>query len=207
MPFTTNGLIKYILFALIVGAILKFAPNANFKDEEIMQYALIAALVIFVLDIFVFQKKEGYETVKNVIHVVRPEEMSEEELPEQIIEEEVKSTCDMPPDIRPVPESYHELVDSHEGCDRKHRIPGKYGPTHQQEDLLKTGLHYDHNKPGYYLLCNGEFAGCGVPFSEAAKLICKSKLKDLYEQHNHNIPCSSHSHFGKNRGYLNWENL
>jgi len=34
--------------------------------------------------------------------------------------------------------------------------------------------------------------------------MCESKLNDLYEQQNFNIPWSPHTHFGKARGHLNW---
>jgi hypothetical protein len=45
----------------------------------------------------------------------------------------------------------------------------------------------------------------GIPYDDAEKVICKSKMWDLYYQHNHNIESSPHSHYGKSRGYLNWE--
>jgi uncharacterized protein with PIN domain len=65
--------------------------------------------------------------------------------------------------------------------------------------------NYDVHGPGYYLMNNGEFTNGGVPYSKAKDIICASKLQDLYNQHNFNYKWTPHTHLGKARGYLNWE--
>lgn len=45
----------------------------------------------------------------------------------------------------------------------------------------------------------------GIPYSMAPQLIEESKLNDLYNQHNFNIIWTPHTHIGKARGYMNWE--
>ena len=45
----------------------------------------------------------------------------------------------------------------------------------------------------------------GIPYSQAPQLIEESKLNDLYNQHNFNILWTPHTHIGKARGYMNWE--
>lgn len=64
----------------------------------------------------------------------------------------------------------------------------------------------DYNFPGYYMINNGKFAN-SIPYDKVQELICKSKFRDLYSQHNWNIKSSPHSHIGKQRGYLNWDKM
>jgi len=90
-----------------------------------------------------------------------------------------------------------------EECDPSVKIPCPNKMTSQEQDYLNSGLHYDHNKPGYYLLCNGEFKRDGLSFEDIDKHICGSKVHDIHQQHNFNIKWSPHTHVGKARGYLN----
>ena len=63
----------------------------------------------------------------------------------------------------------------------------------------------DADMPGYYLSNNGKYTPYGVPYDKVQANICKSGLRKLYEQQNLNILSSPHTHFGKARGYLNWD--
>jgi len=45
----------------------------------------------------------------------------------------------------------------------------------------------------------------GIPYELAPQLIEESKQNDLLNQHNFNIVSSPHTHVGKDRSYLNWE--
>jgi hypothetical protein len=45
-----------------------------------------------------------------------------------------------------------------------------------------------------------------VPYENASDLISKSVLDDLQMQHNHEVIWSPHTHIGKGRGHLSWEN-
>lgn len=103
-------------------------------------------------------------------------------------------------------EGMDELAMLEPKCNSEYKIPNQYLYDSKHEDYLQTGLVYDQNLPGYYLINNGKYA-TGIDYSKVDKLICLSKFKDLLNQHNFNIPFSPHTHIGKERGYLNWDKL
>ena len=86
-------------------------------------------------------------------------------------------------------------------------IPDQYLYNNQKEDFFKTGLEYDYNVPGYYLINNGKYSKKGINYDNVQEMICSSKLHDLLNQHNFNIIWSPHTHIGKARGYLNWDKM
>ena len=45
----------------------------------------------------------------------------------------------------------------------------------------------------------------GIPDDQAGNIISKSIFNDLYNEHNHNIKWSPHTHIGKARGRINLE--
>jgi hypothetical protein len=96
-----------------------------------------------------------------------------------------------------------EPVSSSESCNLTFKEPHQYNYTSVEEDQLKTGLDYNHNLPGYYLINNGKYSSDGIDYNKVEELICESKYNDLYNQHNFNIIWSPHTHVGKARGYLN----
>ena len=73
-----------------------------------------------------------------------------------------------------------------------------------QQVLDQYRNKYKTEIPGYYLLNDNKYSENGIPFEKITKIIRKSKLNDLFEQHNHHIKWSPHTHIGKSRGYLNW---
>jgi hypothetical protein len=85
-------------------------------------------------------------------------------------------------------------------------VPRQFVTTTEEQDYANTGLNYDNDLPGYYLINNGKYSDNGrIPYSESDELIEASKLHDLYEQHNFHILSSPHTHIGKSRGNLTWE--
>ena len=116
-----------------------------------------------------------------------------------------------------------------------YHIPNTYNMNSENEDHLQSGIKYDHripiqrpmgdfssetipfsdvrreielqryNEPGYYLANDGKYSDLGIPYDQVAEIITKSKLHDLYHQHNHNITWSPHTHIGKARGRMNLE--
>lgn len=205
-----DKLIKYVVFALVVFAALKYIPNLNVDQQQIPQYVAVATIAFIVLDQFVLNNgiTEGMKPV-DTIHRIPALTLEEQEA----IEEDNASSAleDQPQNATPpVPSSHYGLTAaSMEGvgsdCDPKFKLPCPYQFSSQDQDYLNSGLHYDHNKPGYYLMCNGEYKEGGVPFTDIQKMICASKLHDLYHQHNHHIKWSPHTHIGKSRGFLNWD--
>lgn len=85
--------------------------------------------------------------------------------------------------------------------------PRQYLYGTMEEDYIKSGLEYDHNLPGYYLINNGKYSEGTIPYDQAGDLINASVGHDLYNQHNFNIIWSPHTHVGKARGYLNWDKI
>jgi hypothetical protein len=73
------------------------------------------------------------------------------------------------------------------------------------EEMNNRKTTKEFKTPGFYLLNNGKYADDGIPFENVHEMITMSKFNDLYEQANHNIPLSPHTHIGKSRGYLNWD--
>jgi len=92
-------------------------------------------------------------------------------------------------------------------CDDTYKVPLQYTYGTTKEDQIKSGLNYDHNLPGYYLVNNGNFSEDGISYDKVQKLIDDSRYHDLYNQHNFNIVWSPHTHIGKSRGYLNWDKI
>lgn len=77
-------------------------------------------------------------------------------------------------------------------------------PSKNTNELDAIQRKIELNKtPGYYIKSNGKYDDGNLSLCEAKKLICKSKMDKLYEQHNH-IQWTPHTHIGKSRGYLNW---
>lgn len=112
----------------------------------------------------------------------RVENMEEVIIEEEIPEEELAYTCGTVPNT-----------------------PQKYDLTHIEEDTGNTGLVFNNNMPGYYLLNDNHFSNDGISYDKALSIIQDSKYNDLLEQHNYNITWSPHTHIGKNRGHMNWD--
>ena len=94
------------------------------------------------------------------------------------------------------------FCNNHEGM---HNVmPKAYVYGTQDEDYLQTGLKYDNDLPGYYMINNGQFSENKIDFGKVDSLICGSKYHKLYNQQNFNFLASPHTHIGKARGYLNW---
>lgn len=89
----------------------------------------------------------------------------------------------------------------------RYMVPKQYTYGTTKEDQIKSGLNYDYNIPGYYLVNNGNFSEYGISYDKVQQLINDSRYHDLYNQHNFNIIWSPHTHIGKNRGYLNWDKI
>ena len=201
-------LLKYILFALIVGIILKFIPDLKMDDNQIIGVVLAATLIIFVVDNIT--RREGFDNFQPypIEHVV-PE----------VIPEISENSCDKPQFF---PKQYtfkHKEEDyANTGLDYDTNEPkypllqqGQFEKVMKSEDIINAVRQQTQstitpytNGPGYYLANNGEYSET-VPYEKADLLIKESKLEALRNQHNYNIIWSPHTHIGKARGYLNWD--
>ena len=173
-------ILKNIIIALAASALLKYTPGLNASNEKIALFVFIAIVFLLLLNSLFGGLLEGMYTGENALIVgndLPPEPM-----------------CDLPTNM-----SY----DAHDY------------PSIQEEDEVTTFLKYDHSlpkqmqihktdTPGYYLANNGEYSDEGVSLDKLQSLICKSKMENLYEQHNH-FKWTPHTHIGKARGYNNWK--
>lgn len=110
--------------------------------------------------------------------------------------------------VLPVHEEMPMMLSSQgEMCDGAPIEPKQYTYESTEEGDVKSGIEYDSNLPGYYLINNGNYSGGNIPYNKASELMAASVYNDLYNQHNFNIIWSPHTHVGKARGYLNWDKI
>lgn len=219
MVFANFPILKYILFGLVVGCILKYVPTLNLTNENIVRIVSLCILVMVFCDIFLKKTVEG-------VDMQNGSNGTSQELPEEEIVQIVQPEADVP--CKPCMST---------------QLPNKYGLNRCDEDYGKTGLPHTHDDPtnpliqksqfnkkypywkdikedielqrynfhtsdpGYYLLNNGNYSEHGIPYEKASSIIAASKLHDLVQQHNFNIKWSPHTHIGKARGYLNWDQV
>jgi len=105
-----------------------------------------------------------------------------------------------------IPESITDMAQVAD-CDPGYHMPNAYTLDHINEDTGNTGLVFNNNIPGYYLLNDNHFSSDGISYDKALSIIQNSKYNDLLEQHNYNITWSPHTHIGKNRGYINYDKV
>ncbi|QKF94110.1 hypothetical protein QKU48_gp0652 [Fadolivirus algeromassiliense] len=160
-----NKSFKYLTYAILITSLLYFISinSANFDTTKALLSSSLLVVSLVVLDMFVFNSREGMEEVLQEQGVL--------------------------------------------ACDSSNADPTQYlyGPV--DEDYAKSGLNYDTNLPGYYLVNNGNYSEKGISYEKVQDLIIASKYNDLYNQHNFNIVWSPHTHVGKARGYLNWDKI
>ena len=192
-------ILRYMLIALIVGVILKYTPGINIDDNKICSIILVCIALIFTIDVILKRRVEKMVSDKNAIIV-------SEEIP-PIIADDINTN---PTEI--VYQQPEEAL-----CDESLRFPHPYTLSSEEEDEIASFQKYDHNlpnhlliqqtkSPGYYLANNGNYSNKGVSHDKLQSLICRSKMNDLYEQHNH-FKWSPHTHIGKSRGYVNWKSF
>lgn len=170
------------------------------SNRDLIKYLLIGLIVMVILysmnpnNVNVRSNLKVTIVIIALIFIVEKyvvnsfEGMEEVELKDALIEEDEGRALDGCPNTLP-------------------SIPNQYLYDYKKEDFFKTGLEYDYNMPGYYLMNNGKYTQKGIDYSNVDKMICSSKLHDLLNQHNFNILWSPHTHIGKSRGYLNWDKI
>lgn len=199
-------LLKYILFALVVGVILKFIPDLQMSDNEILIIVASSTLILLVFD--TMTRKEGFDADLSQGIIFEPPCNEPLKIPRHYTfghrEEDYGKTGLTYDNNQPGNPLLHESqFDDVMTNDEIETAVERQS----QSALGNTNLNNivpDKKGPGYYLANNGEFSD-RVPLDKVDDLIRASKLEQLWEQHNHNIVWSPHTHFGKARGYLNWD--
>ena len=181
-------LLKYILFVVIIYAILKYVPNLNMTDENIIKIIVVATLGLFIFDKFVMKKEGMYVGSAGYVLPSRYTLKSQDE-------DYITTGLE------------HDYNDPQEALLHHDQFNHEYLPFDKVREIIDEQRY--NNIPGYYLAANGRFDKNGIPYEKAAKMIIRSKLHDLYHQHNHKYKCSPHTHVGqiirgKGRGYINW---
>lgn len=160
MVVNMSKLIKYLIIALLLAAVLKHMPDLNLSDEAILEIVLLFVVFILIVDTFI-PRRENMRVTSPMMEG-RP--------------------CKLP-----------------------YKIPRQYKYNSGEEDHIQTGLNYNMNLPGYYLINNGMYAKGVIPNDKLGALIRASKLNDLYNQHNFNLIWQPEALYGKDRGYLGWD--
>jgi len=159
--------------------------------KEILNYALLFILILQIMQELKFDEKTSYiySTIGLLIIYLCDKKLKEIRLE------------NMDPDME-----YDNLDINMMNIDNVLLSqPSKYKSLKKIESEDKTyPIYCDGGKtPGYYLANNGEYEK-EIPFDKIKDLIKASKYNDLYNQHNHNIIMSPHTHVGKKRSYMNW---
>lgn len=205
----SKNLIKYLLLTIIIISILEFAPNFNIDNHYLIPCILAIIVIAYIVEKMLFRKYETMDQINNYRPII--------DFPTGNTNEQ--ESCDR---LITIPNKYNlstqeqDLVLS--GLDFNNdstKFPilqqGEFDEilaTSQDINSVIDNQRYTpktiENIPGYYLINNGTFSN-GIPFEKIKYLIGKSKFKNLYNQHNHFIKWSPHTHIGKERGYLNWD--
>lgn len=61
-----KDIIKYALIAVILAGLLYFMPNNNMNEETIIKLVLIALIVIFIVENFIFSRREGMASISGI---------------------------------------------------------------------------------------------------------------------------------------------
>jgi len=173
-------LVKYIILAAIITFLIKSFPQFGLDNNYIIGAVIIGIIV------FYFINTGSYD-----IDIPYFGDDEEYENMEAIAAEEQAGTQQI------VPKSQ---------CEKPVIAPMKYPFTSIHEDIIASGLNYDFNTPGYYLINNNQYSSNGISYDQVEDLICASKLNDLYNQHNH-AKWTPYTHLGKDRGHMNHEKI
>ena len=187
-----NIVLKYAFIALAIAVSIKYILKVSTNEESLVKATLTLTLMVFLTECLLFNNmfeglnKQGagkfftYDTLENV----------QEDSPISVVEE----------GVTPGPAQNAEPVD------KLYLTPSAFSDP-VKDDLINTGLNYDNNTPGYFLVNDGKYSEGTVLNDSIKDLIRESKFNDIVDQHNFNIVWSPHTHVGKNRGYLNQDGV
>jgi len=204
MQFSNRALLKYLFIILIIIAAVKFSQKFTNEKKIIIGLVIIAIILFLLCDTKVMIKTEPMTS-------------------EDIIIPEEELDCDLS-QIMPTPYklNYNKEDLAKTGLNYDNNDPrnplfkkGQFSKymmdIDQVRDVINKQIYnypdYHINSPGYFLLNNGKYSNDGIPYEKADSIIKASKFRDLYNQHNHNIKWSPHTHFGKARGYMNLDQI
>lgn len=191
-----STVLRYLLFFVLVAGVLSYSPNLYLERDEIIKISL-AIIVLLVLVDLLMKRVEGMDDVSanNVVACNDPIRIPNSYAPTSIQQDELLSgglnyDLNQPNDVLLQKGQFEEQLI---GFDKVRKIV----------DMQR--YNYDVQGPGYYLMHNGRFMKDGsIPYADSGEMICESKLNDI-ENEIDRPPTSPHTHYGKDRGYLNPE--
>jgi len=179
-------LLKYILLAIILCVVLNYMPNPKLDNTKIMTIIVIVIAGLWVFENMIMRNRmEGMHSGKQHGYRV-PNEYVLQSNDEDYIQSGLQYDHNEP---------QHPLI-------QQSQFSKEFMPFKEVRMEIEKQRY---NAPGYYLINNGEYDENGIPYDKVAMMIAKSKLHDLYHQHNFNIKWSPHTHIGKARGRMNLE--
>lgn len=202
-------MLKYLVFVLIILLLIKYNPNTHVSDEVL--FTLLVGAMAFIFFWNLYGKTEGFTFPQKMIQQAIPG--INFGVPQNIKQEDVSGT--IPKESIP--------VTGISSCGSGPIIPNPYLLNHRLEDIENTGLNYNNNSGQFhignpaYRLAQGDsnFPNFGTnvsstsptPLSDLTHALGVSKTKRLFQQHNHVMRWTPHTHIGKARGRLNWDHL
>ena len=182
-------ILKYILFAIIIYAILKYVPTDKIDDKTIYIIVAVATIGLYIFDNFVIRRKENMTVCPKALDLKFPKIHNMEPHEEDYIHTGLNYY-----NQDPKQSLLHHCQFGH-----------KQIPIDQVRDIIDDQKYNDH--PAKFIPAHGIEGS--IPYQMAPYIIEMSKLNDIMQQHNWNIPCTTNTHVGqiikgKNRGRFNW---
>jgi len=94
--------------------------------------------------------------------------------------------------------------DGNKQCYGSYNIPKRVRLNNVESDFSNTGLMFNNDSPIYANAKRNGLCGGNKSYNLVGDAIEFGVNNDLENQHNKNIVWSPHTHYGKNRSYMNW---
>lgn len=197
----------YLVTALILGLILKYMPNSNVSDRNIGIIALLAFVSLVVVDLLL---AGGASNNASEQEVSNGDMVAEGGISERVVVDEegnivaTNNGSDVGNDVVRTGVAHNKFKRTQSRFENG-EFTGFQMPFSEVRRVLEAQRYNsDVNASKYYSLDTIDAKGLTNP--QIKKAINASRLNDLYNQHNFHIKWSPHTHIGKARGHLNWDN-
>jgi len=201
-------LFKYFILAVIIAAVIKYVPNLQTDNKTLITYVVLGVLLAYVTEKFILNNVENMDGGLTQYY-------KETLRPRPILDgiNSCYNNVKYPNPYTLTNPEQDRVLSGIQFDNDKPKYPllqqGEFEEIFPDTENVKKILrdqsyNADLSMPGYYLINNGKYAENGIPFEKIQDAIKASKFNDLYNQHNHHIKWSPHTHLGKARGYMNW---
>lgn len=177
-------LLKYILLVVILYVALSYMPNLKLDNTMIATIIIISIFGLWIFDNMIMRRERMCSGKQCGYRI--PNEYTFDNEDEDYIQSGLQYDHNEP---------QHPLLAYSKFS--KEFMPFRKRRWEVEKQRYNAPIHYPSD------FC--DYEENGIPYEKAPFLIKKSKSHDLYHQHNHNIKWSPHTHIGKARGRMNWE--